>query len=99
MRHADGAPCCHAGELSPSVCGDGWFNLCTLIAQCATGVQPHPAPESNQSDSGQVRLLKPAINHTHSHNMFLYKCILFSNWKMFVNMKYTHFRKGLFKGM
>ena len=30
-----------------------------------TGVQPHPDPESNQSDSGQVRLLKPAINHTH----------------------------------
>ena len=22
------------------VCGDGWFNLCTLIAQSATGVQP-----------------------------------------------------------
>ncbi|CAL8272225.1 unnamed protein product [Lota lota] len=67
MRPADGAPCCHAEELSPSVCGGGWFNLCTLIAQCATGVQPHPAPESNQSDSGQVRLLKPAPIHTHSH--------------------------------
>ena len=26
---------------------DGWFNLCTLITPCATGVQPHPAPESN----------------------------------------------------
>ena len=35
-----------------SVCGDGWLNLCTLITQCATGVQPHSAPESNQSDSG-----------------------------------------------
>ena len=32
----------------------GWFNI-TLIHQCATGVQPQAAPESNQSDSGQVR--------------------------------------------
>ena len=30
-----GAPCCHAGDhtLSLSVCGDGWFNLYTLISQ------------------------------------------------------------------
>ena len=46
-----------------SVCG-GWFNLCTLIAQFATGVQSHPA----QSDPGQVRLLKPAIIHPNAHN-------------------------------
>ena len=51
-------------EISFGVNGDGWLNLCTLISQCTTGVQPHPAPESIQSDSGQVRLLKPAINHT-----------------------------------
>ena len=31
--------------------GDAWFNLYTLITQCATGVQPHSAPKSNQSDS------------------------------------------------
>ena len=40
-----------------------WFNLCTLIASWETGVQPHQAPESNQSESGQVRLLKLAIIH------------------------------------
>ena len=54
----------HAGNLS-SVCGDDSANLYTLTAQCAAGVQPHPAPESNQSDSCQVRLLNPAIIHTH----------------------------------
>ena len=37
-------------ELSLTVWGDGWFSLCALIAQCTTGVQPHPAPESYQSD-------------------------------------------------
>ena len=31
--------------------------LCTLIAQCTTGAQPHLAPDTHQSDSGQVRLL------------------------------------------
>ncbi|CAL8234129.1 unnamed protein product [Arctogadus glacialis] len=54
-------------EISPRVCGDFWFNLCTLIAQCVTGVQPLPAPESNQT--GQPRLLGPAIIHTHSHTL------------------------------
>ena len=52
-------------ELSLSVCGDGWFNLCSLITQRETGVQPPPAPESNQTRP--LRLLKPAIAHTHSH--------------------------------
>ena len=46
--------CCHLGEHFLSVCGDGWFNLCTLITQCATGVQPHPAPESNQTGPGEA---------------------------------------------
>ena len=45
---------CHAGALSPSVWGDGWSNLCTLITQWATGVQPHPAPESNQTPPGEA---------------------------------------------
>ena len=43
-------------ENPSSVRGDSWLNLFTLIAQCATGVQAHPAPESNQTNSGQVRL-------------------------------------------
>jgi len=46
------------------VCGDGWLILCVLITQRTTGVQPHPAPDSNQPDWGQVRLLKPATHHT-----------------------------------
>jgi hypothetical protein len=33
-----------------SVCADGWFSLCTLSNQCATGLQSHPAPESIQAD-------------------------------------------------
>ena len=55
--HDNGAPCCHAGDLFLSVYGDGLFNLCK-------GLQSHPAPKSNQSDSGQVRLLKPSSTHT-----------------------------------
>ena len=43
-----------------------WINRSTLIAQCTTGVPPYPAPESHQAASGQVRLLKAAIIHTHS---------------------------------
>ena len=41
------------------------YDLCTFITECTTGVQTQPAPESNQSDSGPVRLLKPAIIQTH----------------------------------
>ena len=41
-----------AGEPSLSVRGDGRFILSTLITQCATGVQPHPAPESLESRWG-----------------------------------------------
>ena len=37
-----------------SVYGDG----------CCAGVPPHPAPDSNLSDSGQVRLLTPSVNNT-----------------------------------
>ena len=47
--------------ISPRVCGDGWFNPCTLITQ--RSVQPHPASEYYP---GQVRPPKPAIIHTHS---------------------------------
>ena len=64
VRARAGVDCCHVRALS-------W--VCVVIADstcvprllpCTTGVQPHPAPESNQTDSGQVRLLKLAINHT-----------------------------------
>ena len=37
------------------------LNPCTLTAPCAPGVQPHPAPESDQRDRGQVRSPPPAI--------------------------------------
>ena len=55
-------------EITQSMCGGGWLNQCTLISQCTgvqMSVQPHPASQSNQSDSGQVRLLKPSPTHTH----------------------------------
>ena len=48
-----------------SLCGNG--RLVLLNAFTETGVQPHPAPESNQSDSGIRRLLKPAIIHTQCY--------------------------------
>ena len=37
------------------------LTCCTLIAQCATGVQPQPAARSVQ-----VRQHKPAFIHTHT---------------------------------
>ena len=37
-----------------SVCGNMPFILCALIASKTTGVEPHPARESNQSDLAQV---------------------------------------------
>jgi len=40
--------------LSLSVCGDGWFILWAFISQFTTGLL------------GQVRLLKPATNPTHT---------------------------------
>jgi hypothetical protein len=54
------------------VCGDARVNLGTLVTQCAPGVQPHPAPESSQSASGQVRPLQPAVLHTHSDTLHAY---------------------------
>ena len=49
------------------MCGDGWFNLCTLITQCATGVQPHPAPESNQTRPGEAASTR---HHPHTPTIF-----------------------------
>ena len=64
---------CHGlSTYNRVVCGDGCFNLCTLITQCATGVLTltltlctHPQGPIRLS---QVRLPKPAVlTHTHSH--------------------------------
>ena len=59
-------PVFHAAmqELCLSERGDGWFNLCSLISQCATGVQPHPALESNQRPPGEAA---STSHHTHTH--------------------------------
>ena len=32
----------------------GWLNLSTLIAQLATGVQPHQTPDSSQTRPGEA---------------------------------------------
>ena len=54
-----GAPWCSTHRRTVCacvcVCGDSWFNLHTLIAQRAPGVQPHPAPL--QSDSSRCGTL------------------------------------------
>ena len=71
MVHAEGDPCCHEEDLL-SVCGDGGFTLCTLIAQCTTGVQPPPAPGPNQSDWGQERLFNQLSSTRHSHITMFY---------------------------
>ena len=46
---------CHDSRSSSSVCGDGWFILGAMIAHAPQVCSP-TQPESNQSDSGQVRL-------------------------------------------
>ena len=43
--------------------------LTCALTQPATGVQPHPAPESNQTRPGEA--VKPAIIHTYSHTTLL----------------------------
>ena len=48
--------------------GEG-HTCCTLSHQ--RGEQVKPARESNQSDLGQVRLLKPALIHTHTPPAYL----------------------------
>ena len=66
----DGAPCCHAGDLSLSVCGDGLSNLLhtdySMDSQCAASFSP-----SVQSDLGRWGSLnQPSSPHTpgwHPH--------------------------------
>jgi len=75
--------CCRASTLL-SVCGDGGFNQWTLIRHCATGVQPYPTPDSN---SGQVRLLKPSTNIHHSTiNYFTFELRLKYVWNITIKM-------------
>ena len=45
----------HDRGSSSSVCVDGWFILGAMIAHAPQVCSP-TQPESNQSDSGQVRL-------------------------------------------
>ena len=54
IRRADGTSCHDCGSSS-SVCVDGWFILGAMIAHAPQVCSP-TQPESNQSDSGQVRL-------------------------------------------
>ena len=61
----------HACQHSPGVC-DGWFNL-----WCIDGSTHHRSyrvtmPQSNRPDSGQMRLLKPAIIHGHLSQLYFY---------------------------
>ena len=70
-RHRDCCSMLPRRRVCGDVCGDVRLNLCPFISQCTTGLQPHLAPESHQSDSGPVRLLKTAIAHTHSHNIYI----------------------------
>ena len=56
---------------------------CAQISQCTTDVRPHPAQESNKCDSGQVRLLKPAILHTHTHTSTHPPEALVTTWFIF----------------
>ena len=55
-----------------SVCGDGWLNLCTWIAQCSTGMQP------NTSDH-------PHTLHTHTRQIALLTIGGLENFKYVVN--------------
>ncbi|CAL8394551.1 unnamed protein product [Arctogadus glacialis] len=62
----------HVGALSLSVCllcvvmaGLTFTHLWLHAQQVCSLTQPH---ESNPSDSGQARLLKPAVIHTHTQN-------------------------------
>ena len=44
-------------EISWCMCSDAWVNPWILIAQCATGLQPRPAPEYNY------------LHHHHPHTL------------------------------
>ena len=50
-----------------SVCGDGWFNLCKLIAQFTTGVQPYP-----KSQISLTRQVRPSSSHTPESPVSVY---------------------------
>jgi len=37
-----------------SVCGDGWFIMCTLVAQCTTSVQPQSLISVTRAEPGEA---------------------------------------------
>ena len=91
--HGDGDPCCQAGDLSLRVCGDGWFNLCTLIAQCATGVQLHPTPISlPRARWGCFNQPSSTHTHTHTHSTMM-PCL----WSIRVITIITNLRNKIIK--
>ena len=57
-------PHCCSMFAARSVCGDGWFNRCTLIT--------HPAPEANHTlrCSNQLSTNTPAVLSCHCLQMF-----------------------------
>ena len=55
IRRADVTSCHDSRSSLVSVCVDGWFILGAMIAHAPQVCSP-TQPESNQSDSGQVRL-------------------------------------------
>jgi len=65
-----------------TVCGDGGFNMCALIRQRTSGVQPHPTPPS--TGPGEAAL---ASHQPHTlHNVFWQYPIHIQLPKMYVNV-------------
>ena len=64
----------HGDHFMPKTCDGTSLLQRLLMTECTTGVQPHPAPEPNPPDWGQVRLLQPALNPTAStHTIWICK--------------------------
>ena len=59
MKHGSGVPCCHAGEVSLSVVGDGWFYWCTLITECKTANATAKQRSASNAVSETVQLVLP----------------------------------------
>ena len=62
----------HVGDLL-SACGDGWLNLCALITQNRTDVQPQsPRAQSVRLGSGEAASTNQPLNlyrvNMHKHN-------------------------------
>ena len=57
------------GLLQTRVCGEGWFNLCRLISQYTTSVQPYSAQESKLTRARCGCLNQPSSTHTLYYNI------------------------------